>query len=79
MSTLPEELLAVLACPVDHGPLVWVESEAILYNPRLRRAYRVVDGIPDLLVEDAEVVDEERHRALLAAAGLDKEGEAWTS
>jgi uncharacterized protein YbaR (Trm112 family) len=66
MSELSPVLLEVLACPVDHGPLLWIPTEGVLYNPRLRRAYRVVDGIPNLLVDEAELVDEERHAALLA-------------
>ncbi|ACU54681.1 protein of unknown function DUF343 [Acidimicrobium ferrooxidans DSM 10331] len=75
MSALSPDLLAIVACPLDHGPLLWIESESVLYNPRLHRAYAVTDGIADLLVEDAEVVDDERHRALLVAAGLSPEGE----
>lgn len=79
MSSLSSELLAILACPLDHGPLLWVESESVLYNPRLHRAYAVVDGVPNLLVEDAEVVDQERHRSLLAAAGVSPDAEASES
>ncbi len=72
--TMQARLLALLACPVDHGPLLWIEGANVLYNPRLRRAYPVVDGVPDLLVEDAELVDEARHRQLMAAASPREEG-----
>ena len=39
-------LLNVLACPEDKGPLLWFEDEDILYNPRLKKSYRVEDGVP---------------------------------
>jgi uncharacterized protein YbaR (Trm112 family) len=57
-------LLDVLACPVDKGPLLWFEDEDILYNPRLRKSYRVVDGVPVLLVEEGADVSESEHERL---------------
>ena len=35
----------------------------LLYNPRLRRAYRIEDGIPVLLVDEARDVDDDGARA----------------
>ena len=46
--TLDPLLLEVLACPVDKEPLLWFADEEILYNPRLHKSYRVVDGVPVL-------------------------------
>ncbi len=57
-------LLSILVCPADRGPLVLVDNE--LYNPRLRRAYRIEDGIPVLLIEEARDVDEDEHARLMA-------------
>ncbi|MCB9389116.1 MAG: Trm112 family protein [Acidimicrobiia bacterium] len=54
---LDPKLLAILACPEDKGPLLYLEDEDILYNPRLARVYRVQDGIPVMLIEEAETVD----------------------
>ncbi len=59
--SLDSALLAILACPEDKGPLYYIESEAILYNPRLRRAYEVRDGIPVMLVEEAESLDDDEN------------------
>ncbi|WP_255306253.1 Trm112 family protein [Streptomyces sp. Wb2n-11] len=42
-------LLKILACPLDKGPLILEEAGGALYNPRLRRRYPIVDGIPQLL------------------------------
>jgi uncharacterized protein YbaR (Trm112 family) len=61
-------LLNVLACPEDKGPLLWFEDEDILYNPRLRKSYAVVDGVPVLLRDEAAVVGEHEHERLLAKA-----------
>ena len=50
---LDARLLAVLACPVDKGPLYYLGDEGGLYNPRLRRTYLVRDGIPVMLPDEA--------------------------
>lgn len=67
MSSVDSRLLAIVACPVDRGSLVMVPDEG-LYNPRLHLLYRIDDGIPVLLADEAETVSDERHDALLAAA-----------
>jgi uncharacterized protein YbaR (Trm112 family) len=67
---LDESLLSILVCPADRGPLLLVSEEGapeLLYNPRLRRAYRIEDGIPVLLIDEARDVDDEEHERLMAA------------
>ena len=64
-------LLDVLACPVDKGPLLWFEDEDVLYNPRLRTSYAVVDGVPVLLVDEAAAVGDAEHERLMAKAESD--------
>jgi uncharacterized protein YbaR (Trm112 family) len=61
-------LLDVLACPVDKGPLLWFEDEDVLYNPRLRKSYRVEDGVPVLLVEEGADVGDAEHDRLTTKA-----------
>jgi len=62
---LDDKLLSVLVCPDDRGPLLLVDDE-FLYNPRLRRAYRIDDGIPVLLVDEAiAVTDDAEHQRML--------------
>jgi uncharacterized protein YbaR (Trm112 family) len=64
-----DKLLSILVCPQDRGPLLLVDQE-LLYNPRLRRAYRIEDGIPVLLVDEATAVtDDAEHQRLLERAG----------
>jgi uncharacterized protein YbaR (Trm112 family) len=64
-------LLDVLACPVDKGPLLWFDDEEVLYNPRLRRSYAVVDGVPVLMVDEAVEVGDAEHERLMAKAERD--------
>lgn len=61
---LDSRLLAVLACPVDKGPLYYLGDEGGLYNPRLRRRYLVQNGIPVMLPDEAVEVPEADAAAL---------------
>lgn len=63
--SIDRALLEILACPEDKGPLWYVESEQILYNPRLKRAYRVVDGIPVMLIGESQSVGDDDHQRLM--------------
>ena len=72
--TLDARLLEILACPSDKGPLLYFADEHILYNPRLRRRYRVEDGIPVMLMDEADSVDDAEHERLLAKAETDGVG-----
>ena len=63
---LDTSLLKILACPDDKGRLWLSEDGSFLYNPRLRRAYEVRDGIPVMLVDEARPVDDAEHAALEA-------------
>lgn len=61
-------LLEILACPDDKGPLLYFLDEDALYNPRLRRRYAIRDGIPVMLIDEAETVDDSEHERLTAKA-----------
>ena len=72
---LDERLLAILACPEDKGPLypLGPGGEEGLYNPRLTRRYPVRDGIPVMLIDEAEAVDAAEHERIMgrnAAEGI---------
>ena len=68
---LDSQLLDILACPEDKGPLLYFEDEACLYNPRLKRRYRIEDDIPVMLVDEATEVDDAEHERLVAKAESD--------
>jgi uncharacterized protein YbaR (Trm112 family) len=73
MSALQPELLALLACPEDKGPLYYLEDLNVLYNPRLQRVYKVRDGIPVMLIDEAQSLEPgegERLFARIEAEGI---------
>ncbi|MFF8506166.1 Trm112 family protein [Streptomyces anulatus] len=61
-----DPLLALLACPLDKGPLSLLAEEEALYNPRLRLSYPIVDGIPQLLPSSGRKVGADDHERLLS-------------
>ncbi|MCV7260928.1 Trm112 family protein [Mycobacterium shimoidei] len=63
---IDQALLDILVCPADRGPLLLVDQT--LYNPRLRRAYRIEDGIPVLLIDEATEVSDDEHARIMARA-----------
>ena len=69
--TLDARLLEILACPSDKGPLLYLADEESLYNPRLRLRYRVDDGIPVMLMDEADSVNDAEHERLMAKAEAD--------
>ena len=68
---LDPKLLEILACPEDKGPLLYLESEQALYNPRLKRKYEIRDDIPVMLIDEATTVDDAEHDRLVAKAEAD--------
>jgi uncharacterized protein YbaR (Trm112 family) len=63
---LDPQLLEILACPEDKGPLYYLADEDALYNPRLKRRYDVRDDIPVMLIDEATTVDDAEHQRILA-------------
>lgn len=66
--SLDPQLLEILACPEDKGPLLYFEAEAFLFNPRLSRRYRIDDDIPVMLIDEAEAVGQAENDRLVALA-----------
>lgn len=62
--TLDSQLLSILACPEDKGPLYYFCGDEFLYNPRLARKYLIRDGIPIMLIDESVAVDD-AERSLL--------------
>ncbi|HEY5111421.1 MAG TPA: Trm112 family protein [Acidimicrobiales bacterium] len=56
-------LLDLLEDPVDHGPLLYVPSKDVLFNPRLHIAYEVRDSIPVMLPDESRLVNEDEERS----------------
>lgn len=67
-TVIDQRLRSLLVCPEDRGPLLLVGDE-FLYNPRLRRAYRIDAGVPVLLISEAvTITDDAEHQSLLERA-----------
>ena len=72
--SLSPELVALLACPESREPLVHVPAgvlgpDEFLYCAASRLRYRIDQGIPVILVEEAERLDDETAAALAARLG----------
>jgi len=63
---LHPQLLEILACPEDKGPLYYLADEQALYNPRLKRRYDIRDDIPIMLIDDATSVEKSEHDRIMA-------------
>jgi uncharacterized protein YbaR (Trm112 family) len=68
---LDPQLLEILACPDDKGPLLYFADEDALYNPRLKRRYSIRDDIPVMLIDESEIVDDAEHERLVAKAAAE--------
>jgi uncharacterized protein YbaR (Trm112 family) len=68
---LDPQLVEILACPEDKGPLLYFADEQTLYNPRLKRRYAIRDDIPIMLIDEAESVSDAEHERLVAKAASD--------
>ncbi len=69
MNRIDPGLLEMLACPESKAPLVQVADWLYSTNPHTRRRYPIRDGIPIMLVEEAETVSEAEFRRIMAEAG----------
>ena len=65
---LEDALLDILVCPIDKRGLLYFADDALLYNPRLRRLYRIEDDVPLMLAHQAVPVPEEEHQRLMKCA-----------
>ena len=65
---LEDALLDILVCPIDKRGLLYFADDAMLYNPRLRRLYRIENDIPVMLPKLAVPVPDEEHERLMKCA-----------
>ncbi|MGQ0720113.1 MAG: Trm112 family protein [Candidatus Eiseniibacteriota bacterium] len=67
--SIDPELLEMLVCPLSRAPLVLDEDTLVSTDPATRRRYRIDDGIPVMLVDESEQLDEATWREILARHG----------
>lgn len=70
--TLPADFVEILRCPRSREPVVYIgaagDAPACLLCPSSRLVYRIDDGVPVLLAEEAREVDDAEVRTLMARA-----------
>lgn len=55
MPLIKKELMEILVCPADKSPLKELEAEKKLECAKCGRRYPVKDGIPVMLIDEAEL------------------------
>lgn len=65
---LDPELLDILACPESKAALIYFEAEGFLLCPKSRLKYPIQDGIPVMLIDEAERLDDSKVSKLVAEA-----------
>ncbi len=66
--SLSKDLLEFLVCPESKNNLIYLEEEQFLFCPDSRLKYRIDDGIPVMLVEEAERLSEKDCEKLVKEA-----------
>ena len=70
---ISDDLLKILVCPEDKGPLELVDDGKYLLNPRNGYRYPIRDGIPVMLIEEGK---KNRTPAIASANGAGASTEA---
>ena len=63
-----------MVCPLTHAHLVKDGESLVACEPENRLRYRIEDGIPVMLVDEAEPVPEAEWRELMTQHGRDASG-----
>jgi len=64
------ELLDILRCPESRSGLILDEEWLVSTDPATRRRYKIEDDIPNMILEESEVMDEEPWIALMRKHGV---------
>lgn len=62
------ELLKIMVCPESHARLIQVGDWLYSTDPATRRRYPVRDGLPIMLIEESEVLDEAEFKRIMQQA-----------
>ncbi len=73
---ISEELLKILVCPEDKGPLELVDDGKFLLNPRNGYKYPIRNGIPVMLIEEGK---KHQDKSLVRSNGAGKEQQTQTA
>jgi uncharacterized protein YbaR (Trm112 family) len=63
--SLDPKFLAILVCPLSCAPLIEDGDFLVSTDAKTRRRYRIENGIPNLLFNESEELDEATWRQIL--------------
>jgi len=63
------DLLKILVCPLARTPLVQDGDTLVSTDPKTRRRYKIIEDIPNLLIDESEELNESEWRAIMARCG----------
>ena len=63
------DLFDLLVCPESRLPLKWVGGRLVSTDAKTRRSYRVVAGIPVMLIGESQVLGVDQWTELMAQSG----------
>ena len=66
---LDQWFLDILVCPETKAPLVLDGDYLYSSDPKTRRRYAIKDGIPNMLIEESEVVSEDEYGQVMTKHG----------
>ena len=66
---LDPELLSILVCPLSHSTLVQDDDTLVSTDPKTRRRYKIIDGIPNMMIDEAEELSESAWKAIMDRHG----------
>ena len=66
---ISKELLEILVCPLSKAPLVEEGDTLVSTDKKTRLRYKVDDGIPNMLIEEAEELPEEAWTEIMKKHG----------
>ena len=67
---IDKDLLGILRCPDSRAPLVLDGEWLVSTDPATRRRYSVTDDIPNMILEESEVMEEEPWIAVMRDHGV---------
>jgi len=63
---IDQQTLDLLVCPLSHASLVLEGETLVSTDPATRRRYRIDDGLPVMLIDQSEELDESEWKAIMA-------------
>lgn len=58
-TSINPKMLELMVCPLTKGPLFYCPKRQALVSPKAKLAYPVRNGIPVMIVDEAQTLEEE--------------------